>query len=87
MVTTITSATEDTTVSDKADTYKTGDLDGDGSTDLTDLTNLSLYLLGDKKFDDVQKKLADVNADTIVDIADLAHYKQYVSKDNVVLGK
>ena len=87
LVTTITSATEDTTVSDKADTYKTGDLNGDGSTDLTDLTNLSLYLLGDKKFDDVQKKLADVNADTIVDIADLAHYKQYVSKDNVVLGK
>ncbi|MBR6599056.1 MAG: dockerin type I repeat-containing protein, partial [Oscillospiraceae bacterium] len=29
---------------------------------------------------------ADVNADSKVDIADLAHFKQYISHDNVVLG-
>ncbi|MBR6600055.1 MAG: hypothetical protein IKK88_07110 [Oscillospiraceae bacterium] len=46
-----------------------------------------MHLLGDTKFNDVQLKVADVNADGAVDIADLAHLKQYISKDNVVLGK
>ena len=39
------------------------------------------------KFDEVQLSVADVNADGSINIADLAHYKQFVSKDNVVLGK
>lgn len=66
---------------------KVGDFNADGETDLTDLTLLSLYLLGDSDFNEVQLSLADVNADGSIDVADLAHYKQFVSKDNVVLGK
>jgi len=64
-----------------------GDINNDSKCDVTDLTYISLYLLGDVEFDDLQKDAADVNADGCVDIADLAHYKQFISKDNVVLGK
>lgn len=63
-----------------------GDLDGSGTADLTDLSILSLYLLGDTKLTDAQLKAADVNANGEVNIADLAHFKQYVSKEAVVLG-
>ncbi len=58
-----------------------GDFNGDKVADLTDLTNLSLYLLGDIEFTDAQKKAADVDGNDEIDIADLARFKQYVSKD------
>ncbi|MBQ9981330.1 MAG: RICIN domain-containing protein [Oscillospiraceae bacterium] len=64
-----------------------GDLDSNKEIDITDLTILSLYLLSDVKLNESQLEAADVNADGKVDIADLAHFKQYISKDNVVLGK
>ncbi|MBE6842359.1 MAG: hypothetical protein E7510_05965 [Ruminococcus sp.] len=71
----------------KQNPYIIGDINNDSAQDVTDLTYISLYLLGDVEFDDLQKDAADVNADGCIDIADLAHYKQFVSKDNVVLGK
>ncbi len=64
-----------------------GDLNKDGQTDLTDLTLLSLCLIGDRQLDDYTIAVSDVNADNEVNLADLAHYKQYISKDDVVLGK
>lgn len=48
-----------------------GDINGDGSTDLSDLLKLSLYLLGDIKFDEVELIEADMTMDGVVDIADL----------------
>ncbi len=63
-----------------------GDLNADGVADLTDLTLLSLHLLGDATLKDEAVKYADVNADDNVDLADLAHFKQYVCQDNVILG-
>jgi len=64
-----------------------GDMNGDGETDLSDLTLLSLHLIGDKKLTDNFLKAADVYYDGEVNIADLAHFKQYISKEpNVVLG-
>ena len=63
-----------------------GDLNADGVADLTDLTLLSLHLLGDAALKDEVVKYADVNADGNVDLADLAHFKQYVCQDNVILG-
>ena len=87
---TTTQKPEETTVTTNnvpAPQNKVGDFNADGETDLTDLTLLSLYLLGDNDFNEVQLSLADVNADGSIDVADLAHYKQFVSKDNVVLGK
>lgn len=63
-----------------------GDLNADGVADLTDLTLLSLHLLGDATLKDEAVKYADVNADGNVDLADLAHFKQYICQDNVILG-
>ena len=54
--------------------------------ELTDLSILSLYLLGDTALDENILKGADVNGDGNVDLADLAHFKQYISKDDVTLG-
>ncbi len=63
-----------------------GDIDGNGKIELTDLTTLSLYIIGDKKLNDSQLESADVMYDNEVNIADLAYFKQYISKDSVVLG-
>lgn len=64
-----------------------GDLNHDSTADLTDLTCLSLYLMNAMKFDDDQISAADVDENGEVDIADLAYFKQYVSKDTVVMKK
>lgn len=65
-----------------------GDLNGDGQADLTDLTLLSIYLMDKNTITDEQiLKNADVYRDGTVDIADLAYFKQYLSKDRVLLGK
>ena len=56
------------------------------TTDLTDLSLLSLHLLDDASLDESALKVADVNGDGDVNLADLAHFKQYISKDDVTLG-
>ena len=61
-------------------TYKMGDFDGDGKVDITDLSALSLYRLGDREFTEAQIKAADVTGDGNTDLADLAHFKQFLSK-------
>ncbi len=66
--------------------YIYGDLNDDHVTDLTDLSYLSLYLLGETEFDDILTESADIDANGIVDIADLAYYKQYVCKDTAALS-
>ncbi len=71
------------------DMFEAGDIDGNGVTDLTDLSYLSLYLLGSKELIGLpQQNAADVTGDSMIDISDLATLKQYVSKDpDVVLKK
>lgn len=61
-----------------------GDINKDSCTDITDLTLLSLNLLGDVSFAPEQYVTADINYDKEVDIADLAMYKQYISHDKDV---
>lgn len=64
-----------------------GDINLDGKVELTDLTLLSLYLMGDIKLDSDALKNADVQYDCEVDIRDLATLKRYIVKDKaVVLG-
>ncbi|MBQ9982845.1 MAG: glycoside hydrolase family 9 protein [Oscillospiraceae bacterium] len=66
---------------------KYGDLNSDGVSDLSDLTLLSLYLIGDISVSDDVLKAADVYYDGEVNIADLAHFKQYICKEpDIVLG-
>lgn len=62
-----------------SDNYICGDINGDSVIDLTDLSELSLALLGDKSLTDEQIKAADINENGKADLTDLARMKQYVS--------
>ncbi|MDO5560148.1 MAG: glycoside hydrolase family 44 protein [Oscillospiraceae bacterium] len=64
-----------------------GDLNADGVADMTDMTMMSLKLLGDINFTENQLFYADVNGDGNFDLADLSHMKQYIMKEKVILGK
>lgn len=64
-----------------------GDCNGDLQIDLTDLTELSLHLMGEKVSEVTATTVIDINGDKAVNIADLAHFKQYLMKEEgVVLG-
>ncbi len=60
-----------------------GDIDNNGIVELTDLTYLSIYLVGDRDFTEEQKKVADMTGDGKVDIADLPSLKAYLMDDVV----
>ncbi len=55
-----------------------GDLDGNGVVELTDLTMLSLYLVGDTQLDNAQISNADLTGDGIVNLADLPMLKETI---------
>ena len=57
-----------------------GDVNLDGKVDVTDLSYLSLYLIGDKKLSDDALKASDTAYDGKVNLADLAALRQYLSK-------
>lgn len=57
-----------------------GDLNNDGVVELTDLTILSLYLIGDRTLDKNDLAYADMTGNGEVNIADLAAFKQYIMK-------
>lgn len=63
-----------------------GDINSDGKADLTDLTELSLALIGDNELTATQQKAADVDRDGEVKLADLAMFKQFLSKQISSLG-
>lgn len=59
---------------------KTGDVNCDFTIDVTDLSELSLALIGDRKLSEAQQKAADVDRDGKVTLSDLARMRQYLSK-------
>ncbi len=59
---------------------KLGDINLNGTIDVTDLTELSLVLIGDKELSIEGQKAADVDGDGAVTLADLARLQQYISK-------
>ena len=77
----VTETTEITTASAPEEFNKTakGDLDGSGKVDLSDLTALALYLLGDSSLTDAQLEIVDVTGDGVVDLSDLATLKQFLA--------
>ena len=75
--------TEDTTAALTDMIY--GDLNNDGTADLTDLTLLSVYLMTKTPSDSIKcVEAGDVDGNGTVDIADLPRFKQYISKDSAV---
>ncbi|MBP1566119.1 MAG: hypothetical protein J6A58_10240 [Oscillospiraceae bacterium] len=64
-----------------------GDVDLNGTIDLTDLTLIALHLLGDTNLQGQALENADVIVDGKLGLDDLATMKQYIVKDpDVVLG-
>lgn len=57
-----------------------GDINADGNIDLTDLSELSLAIIGDKTLTERQVKVADINGNGEADLPDLARLRQYLSK-------
>ncbi len=57
-----------------------GDLNEDKVVDISDLTLLSLGLLGDVNITDYMESVADFDGDGAVTLADLARLRQYLSK-------
>jgi hypothetical protein len=57
-----------------------GDIDNNGCVDITDLTELSLYLIGDKEFADEVSSVSDMTNDGTVNLSDLANMKRYIMK-------
>jgi hypothetical protein len=63
-----------------------GDLNGDGATDMTDMSLLALELLGEEVIDSGLMYDADVYYDGDINLIDLTYYKQFVSGKNILLG-
>ena len=79
---------ETTTSSDSTPTETVyGDIDINGHVDVTDLSMLSLYLIGDQRLEGQALLNADADASGDVNIADLARLRQYLSKIIDKLGK
>ncbi|MBP0976935.1 MAG: hypothetical protein J6P89_02010 [Oscillospiraceae bacterium] len=57
-----------------------GDINGDDTVDTTDLSLLSLCLLGDVTLDDAQIDHADLDGDGVFHIADVAELLRFISK-------
>jgi endoglucanase len=62
-------------------TVMKGDIDSNGVVDITDVSLLSLYLIGDKKLSDTALKAADVDGDGDVRLTDAARMLQFLSKN------
>ena len=79
---TVKPTTEPTTepTKEQVEKFAVGDIDGSGIIDVTDITTLSLYLIGDTNLSAEALKAADVNGDGEVRLTDLATLRQYVSK-------
>lgn len=74
------SSYDETKVQVVKDNFDKGDIDGSKIIDVSDVTELSLILIGDKVISDAQYQAADVDGDGKVSLADLARIKQYLSK-------
>ncbi len=68
------------------DSFIYGDIDEDGGRDITDLSLLSLHLIKDITLQGNRLKAADTDGNGTVNLADLAHFRMYLSKYAVKLG-
>jgi len=57
-----------------------GDIDGDGVADVSDLSLMSLAMIGDTRLDDGQINNCDLDGDSQFTLADIAKLRQFISK-------
>ena len=57
-----------------------GDINSDGKVDITDLSELSLAIIGDTTLNEEQIEAADIDADGKANLSDLARLRQFLSK-------
>ncbi|MGN0582389.1 MAG: dockerin type I repeat-containing protein [Oscillospiraceae bacterium] len=74
------------------DIVTVGDINHSGTVDITDMTQLSLYLIGDTDFSDYEEKTADTDMNGVVDLCDLANFKRFFTKGEdknglIMIGK
>ena len=67
-------------ISPASESMTLADVNVDDKIDVSDVSLMSLYLIGDKTFDNKQLIIADVDGDGTVTLADLARLQQYLSK-------
>lgn len=60
------------------DLHYLGDIDQNGNIDLTDLSLLSLHLIGDKELTDDIMTISDMTNDGNINLSDLASMKKYI---------
>lgn len=65
---------------DSSEELLTGDLNFDGKVDVTDLSSLSLNIIGDLNLNAIRNNAADITGDGVVNLCDLARMQQYISK-------
>lgn len=82
----VTTTAKTTTASNVSEEIMYGDINGDKSVDLTDLTTLALYLLKDITLEEDALKAADVNGDGNVLLNDLAYLKVHLASTPMILG-
>lgn len=68
------------------DSFIYGDIDGNGTADITDLSLLSLHLIKDITLEGNALKAADTNGNSEVTLGDLAHFRRFLSKLTSKLG-
>jgi len=72
---------------DDKDEFMYGDINGDKTVDMTDLSLLSLYLLeGNDDFTSAQLSAADIEGNGKIELSDLAMLRRYLSKRIDTLG-
>lgn len=74
------------------DIVTVGDINQSGTVDITDMTLLSLYLIGDTYFSDYEEKTADTDMNGVVYLCDLANFKRFFTKGEdknglIMIGK
>lgn len=66
--------------------HKSGDIDGDGSVTISDVTAIQRYLAEMQSFYEEERMVADTNADGVIDISDATYLQMYLAEYDVVLA-
>ena len=66
--------------------HKSGDINGDGKVNVTDVTTVQRYLADMSNLYDEQRAVADANADGSIDINDATYLQMYLAEYKVVLA-